>query len=897
MPFRIISSFLFFLLLGPNLFSQNQNNQWRFGNFGGIDFNSNPPTFLSNAAISTGEGGASVADRNTGNLLFYTDGVTVWNSLDQPMPNGTGLTGGSAALLSSTTAAVIIPKPGTTSFYYIVTIDEQFNGNGLRYSLVDMTLNGGLGDIVSGQKNIPLLSTDSEKLEVVPNSTCQGYWIITHDNPGDTFYAIELLSSGFQTNPVVSVVGGTHGNGAGHLKINRQFNKLACGNFFDRTIELYDFDNATGIVSNPTIWNTPDPNLVYGVEFSPNGNLLYISNLSEVYQYDLTQSTASAIQSSAFRVLASSFSQPASLQLAPDGKIYLNAGTIDAINFPDNPGAACGYQQRAFTNQFAGGGYGLPKWVFEVSSGNQSIQLVGDSCLGTQVQFSLGSPANVTSVNWDFGDPGSGTNNSSTLINPTHLFSGTGNFIVTAVIQIPCGTDTLRANFSVVDCNLPCIANVNPPADSCLQSAFFFTVSSGSFIFSLEWNFGDPNSGIDNNSTQVNPTHTFSGPGTYTVTTIVQLSCGADTVQTNIRVVDCEPPCLANLSPPTDSCLQSALQFGISSDSSISSVFWNFGDPSSGIDNNSTIANPAHLFSGPGTYTITAIVELSCGTDTLETVVSVVECDLPCFADLSPPTDSCLQSVLQFGVSSDSSISSVEWNFGDPVSGTNNNSALANPTHIFSSPGTYTVTAVVELSCGTDTLQTTVTVLDCSEPCEGVIVNQAEGCLLPTSPFVILSDAGVSNVLWDFGDTNSGTANQSNSLAPFHEFSSPGLYYITAFVSFSCGNDTLQATYRAIDCDTLQPTCALFIPTAFSPNADGLNDDFSPITSCSFQTYRLEIFNRWGQLLFETDSSTDTWNGTFRGKDCPSGVYVYKLTYQVGQEPLDVIAKSVTLLR
>jgi hypothetical protein len=110
-----------------------------------------PPSFVPGCLISTPEGSASVADRLTGALLFYTNGVTVWNANNQVMSNGTGLLGGTAALLSSTTAAVIVPKPGSISLFYIVTIDEQFNGNGVRYSVVDMTLNGGLGDIVAGQ--------------------------------------------------------------------------------------------------------------------------------------------------------------------------------------------------------------------------------------------------------------------------------------------------------------------------------------------------------------------------------------------------------------------------------------------------------------------------------------------------------------------------------------------------------------------------------------------------------------------------------------------------------------------------------------------------------------------------------------------------------------------------
>ncbi len=94
---------------------------------------------------------------------------------------------------------------------------------------------------------------------------------------------------GISTNPVITTIEGTQGNGAGHMKVNKQFNKMAIGNVFDRSIELFDFDNATGAVSTPIIWNTPNPYLVYGIEFPPDGSKLYTLTVdfSTVYQYDI----------------------------------------------------------------------------------------------------------------------------------------------------------------------------------------------------------------------------------------------------------------------------------------------------------------------------------------------------------------------------------------------------------------------------------------------------------------------------------------------------------------------------------------------------------------------------------------------------------------------------------
>jgi hypothetical protein len=210
-PILLVSFFLCFGFL----YSQKQNNQWRFGYGGGISFNTNPPSFVVGAPIATEEGSASVADRTTGALLFYTDGVTVWNANNQVMPNGNGLLGGTLGFLSSTTAAVIVPKPGNNSLYYIVTIDQFSSALGIYYSVIDMTLNGGLGDVVAGQKNIFLFQTSSEKLEVVPASDGLSFWLITHDFGGNTFFSFKIDSTGIQTTPVISQIGGADFNSAG----------------------------------------------------------------------------------------------------------------------------------------------------------------------------------------------------------------------------------------------------------------------------------------------------------------------------------------------------------------------------------------------------------------------------------------------------------------------------------------------------------------------------------------------------------------------------------------------------------------------------------------------------------------------------------------------------------
>ena len=544
------------LLWYVDCFAQKQNNQWRFGYAGGVSFNSAPPVGVSGSLIRTGEGSASVADRLTGKLLFYTNGVTVYNAQDNIMLNGKGLLGGDSMMLSSTTAAVIMPKPGSSSLFYLVTIDEQNSGNGMRYSLVDMTLDGGLGGIVSGEKNSLLLQTNSEKLEVVPAANGKDLWLITHDNPGNTFYSFLLTSAGFMKTPVTSSVGGTQGNGAGHLKVNRQFNRLAMGSLFDRTMEVFKFDNATGVVSASVTWKLDlNLSLIYGVEFSPNGKLLYVSDLARVVQFDISVANPSLIEQSAL-TLINSIAQPASLQLGPDGRIYITAGTLDVINCPDKPGLACGYQNVAVSNLSGGGGYGLPKWVYypgdgPLSAGKPAI-LVSDSCFGNEMNFGLSANSGFTGITWNFGDPQSGAANSATGASAKHKFSQPGFFNIRAIFTTPCGTDTsFLVNREIVDCKNVCKGSIEVTPDYCLATAQQFKVKSANKVLGAQWNFGDPASGLNNTSLSLSAAHVFSDTGTFKVQCIVNLDCGSDTLFIIVRIVACpEPPAFCNLNIP-----------------------------------------------------------------------------------------------------------------------------------------------------------------------------------------------------------------------------------------------------------------------------------------------------------------------------------------------------------
>ncbi|MEO8085669.1 MAG: hypothetical protein ABI763_02555, partial [Bacteroidota bacterium] len=227
--------------------AQNENNMWYFGKYAALDFNSGSPVPLSNSTMTTWEGCASIADPITGSLLFYTNGEYVWGSNNFIMPNGTGFWG----QYSSSQSSLIVPMPGSDSLYYIFTTDAGTggfpNGGVMGYSIVDMSLNGGLGDVTI--KNVALFDTTSEQLTATLNDQGCKVWVLAHRWESDEFYAYLVSDSGISA-PVISAAGGVHEWAYfGQMKVSPDGSRLALplpmdsiGNSF---VELFDFDNAT----------------------------------------------------------------------------------------------------------------------------------------------------------------------------------------------------------------------------------------------------------------------------------------------------------------------------------------------------------------------------------------------------------------------------------------------------------------------------------------------------------------------------------------------------------------------------------------------------------------------------------------------------------------------------
>src|ERR1039458_4318412 len=223
--------------------AQKQYDVWYFGDRAGLDFNSGTPISIAGGQINTIEGCASICDDKTGAILFYTDGDTVWNRNNQVMPNGTGLLGN----FSSTQSAMIIGDPSSDNRYYLFTCDQGgYIGpnKGVNYSIVDMTLDGGLGDITT--KNVHLLDSATEKITAVRQPNSCNSWVIAHKFNSNAFYVWEVNDTGIVLTPVNSNVGvvqtGSVDETIGYLVSSQDGTRLALALEVSGTIEILDFD-------------------------------------------------------------------------------------------------------------------------------------------------------------------------------------------------------------------------------------------------------------------------------------------------------------------------------------------------------------------------------------------------------------------------------------------------------------------------------------------------------------------------------------------------------------------------------------------------------------------------------------------------------------------------------
>ena len=350
MKFWKLLCFVLILTRFNSIRAQNPCSHWYYGHRCHLNFNTpnQEPTIDGFGHTMDEILGTSSISVN-GNLLFYTDGTSVWNAQHQVMPNGyvlrdspivflyqpialltydtygafgytgsqspTSITGVSAF----GTSTLVLPDPGSPSKYYILSGINEVKQSGvhntavsnfpqttyprpgsLYYSKVNMNLNSGLGDVEQGSKRTLLkMNCGNQNVCAVKHGNNTNYWILTLGNTPNTLFSYEVTANGISTTPVVSTFPFNVSTTA-RLKANSLGSRLVASNFVD-SLFLFDFNKWTGVISNRiaiSLNNYPSPTngllsaafpyMITGLEFSPNAKLLYFTNNTFLYQLDLT---------------------------------------------------------------------------------------------------------------------------------------------------------------------------------------------------------------------------------------------------------------------------------------------------------------------------------------------------------------------------------------------------------------------------------------------------------------------------------------------------------------------------------------------------------------------------------------------------------------------------------
>lgn len=378
----------------------------------------------------------------------------------------------------------------------------------------------------------------------------------------------------------------------------------------------------------------------------------------------------------------------------------------------------------------------------------------GFTVSGFSANFTDNSTGGATSWAWDFGD-----GNSSTVQNPSHTYGAAGSYTVCLTVTNSCGSNTFCQTV-VVNCPAPA------PNFSFTQINQFFQfadLSSGG-VTSWAWDFGDGNT----SSTQ-NPSHTYATPGTYNVCLTVTNSCGSATF--------CQPvnaTCPIPVALFTNSNANLVVSFTDASTNSPNTWVWDFGDGT-----NSLLQNPTHTYAVPGSYTVCLIALNGCGSDTTCFPINVT-CPAPSagFQFLTVGNN------IDFTDISTGGATSWMWDFGD---GTTSNAQ--NPSHSYTSTGTFNVCLIASSICGADTFCQSV-IISCVPPTAGFSSSVTDSI----ATFINNSSANSIAYTWTFGDGGTSTA-----VNPTHTYSAPGTYTVCLVVSNTCGLDTI--------CQTVTITC------------------------------------------------------------------------------------------
>ncbi|MDA9311529.1 T9SS type B sorting domain-containing protein [Polaribacter sp.] len=445
-------NFLLFIVFHSFIYSQSQTNHWNFGNKAALNFNNGGVNVMTDSEMDTPAGSASISDTQ-GNLLFYTNGQTVWNKNHAIMENGEGLAGE----INNTQTSIIIPKPGTAEKYYIFstrvnsTTTSPLLTKGVYLAEIEISSTYPLGKVLTRFQTLRDAST--ERITAVHHKDGKAIWLITFGEAGGTTNGVKNTFSSYKIdenglNPPLYSVQEETVSASGAMKASPDGQLIAIADQGDRYVYLYNFDNETGaITANIKIFadtGLSAPKSPYGIAFSRDSKMLYYSglvgNTGSINQYSLENLFPDdPLYSPKKELFSSSGTRFGSIQLANDSKIYValfeqETNGISAlqklgvINFPEEIGVNSQYTHNALDLSSGASNKGLPNFI---QSYFASRIVTENKCVGTSFTFTATSYANIDAIAWDFGD-----GNTAIGLTANHIYNSPGAFTIKATLNI-----------------------------------------------------------------------------------------------------------------------------------------------------------------------------------------------------------------------------------------------------------------------------------------------------------------------------------------------------------------------------------------------------------------------------------------------------------------------------
>ncbi|MEO6539646.1 MAG: PKD domain-containing protein, partial [Ferruginibacter sp.] len=519
---------------------------------------------------------------------------------------------------SSTNNVVIVPLPGSDSIYYVfATGAANEESQKFSYSIVNMKGDGGLGEVDPNYRNVIIEEPIFEKLAAIKHCNNKDVWIVIRKWDSDEYHSYLLTATGLNTTPVIShtglIVNGQELNALGTLKFSAKGTKMAAiHSFANDAVELMDFDNKTGIFSNPIIfYPNPSPPAasykgVYGAEFSPDSRLLYVTSnnspavASVLYQFDISSNNAATITASRQIIFQDPVLSAGALQMGPDLKIYMavwNSNFLSAINNPDTYGAGCNFNLKEIIYRGTSTDpvlFGLPTFMqsyFDTTSNPYDFSRLPGNCLDRNIKFKINRLSGIDSVKWNFGDA-----QLSQALQPTHTYAVPGFYDVRLIVyKVDCSglNDTIIRKIWIADSD----KFLGADTSSCNPINLEIGVTD---IFGVNylWNTGSTSNKI-----------TISGFGDYWLD-LEQNGCK---IRDSIKVSP-KPKPVVNLGVDTAICKYKPVVLKTGS-STYDSYLWSTGETS-----------PSILVDQTGTY---SIIVTQSGCDAKDTVVvKPGDCDI-----------------------------------------------------------------------------------------------------------------------------------------------------------------------------------------------------------------------------------------------------------------------------